>query len=227
MAKNLFLYWGSGSIPCWKAMIALAEKDLQGYPNKLISFDRNEQRSEEILRLNPRGQVPTFRDGDIIVNESGAICDYVEYKYSNQGHQLLPGDAALRGKVLQRVQEAQNLFKVVIEDVVYYQFDTKPEDVDKEHLDKKKKQAREELERWEDYLKKEGQGSHVVGIDFTMADVAVFPSLAFGVRCQLNLGPFPYLQDYYSRLKDRPSIRATWPPHWEGTQGTVDYYQGL
>jgi len=57
MASEMFLYWGSGSPPCWRAMLALEEKGLSGYPNKLISFDKKEHKSEELLKWNPRGQV--------------------------------------------------------------------------------------------------------------------------------------------------------------------------
>lgn len=57
MASEMFLYWGSGSPPCWRAMLVLEEKGLSGYPNKLVSFEKKEHKSEEILKWNPRGQV--------------------------------------------------------------------------------------------------------------------------------------------------------------------------
>ena len=60
--KNMFLYWGSGSSPCWKAMIVLAEKGLwEGVPNKLLEWSKMEHKSEEVLKLNPRGQVGAYR----------------------------------------------------------------------------------------------------------------------------------------------------------------------
>ena len=59
--KNMFLYWGSGSAPCWKAMIVLAEKGLwKGLPNKLLEWSKEEHKSETVLKLNPRGQVSIF-----------------------------------------------------------------------------------------------------------------------------------------------------------------------
>ncbi|KAL8609438.1 hypothetical protein ACOMHN_006625 [Nucella lapillus] len=217
MADKMFLYWGSGSVPCWKPMIVLEEKGLKGYGNKMISFSEKEQKSEAILKLNSRGQVPTFKDGDLVVNESGAICDYLEYKFGSQGTRLLPEDATKRGKVLQRMYEAQTLNKGLIEGVVYYQFRTKESDIDNAYLDGKKKEAREELQRWEDYLKTEG--GYVVGAEFTMADVFVFPILAFGVRGMLDLAPFPTLDAYYKKVKGRPSIQASWPSHWKDSEG--------
>ena len=60
MASEMFLYWGSGSPPCWRAMLVLEEKGLSGYPNKLLSFEKKEHKSEEVLKWNPRGQVDCY-----------------------------------------------------------------------------------------------------------------------------------------------------------------------
>ena len=55
--KDMFLFWGSGSAPCWKAMIALEEKSLSGYGQRVISFKEKEHKCDDIMKLNPRGQV--------------------------------------------------------------------------------------------------------------------------------------------------------------------------
>ena len=82
------LYWTSGSPPCWRVQIALEEKGLK-YESKLISLSKSgtpllksvlltvtvcndviqcraadfytaeEHKSDEVLALNPRGQVST------------------------------------------------------------------------------------------------------------------------------------------------------------------------
>ena len=57
MAQDMMIYWGSGSAPCWMALMTLEEKGLQGYNQKVISFEKKEHKSEEVLKLNPRGQV--------------------------------------------------------------------------------------------------------------------------------------------------------------------------
>ena len=54
---DIFLYWGSGSAPCWRPMIVLEEKGLSGYGQKLVSFSDQEHKGEDIMKLNPRGQV--------------------------------------------------------------------------------------------------------------------------------------------------------------------------
>lgn len=57
MAKSMSLLWGAGSPPCWRVMITLEEKKLQGYKHKLLSFEKGEHKSQEVLEINPRGQV--------------------------------------------------------------------------------------------------------------------------------------------------------------------------
>ncbi|XP_052286809.1 glutathione S-transferase A-like [Dreissena polymorpha] len=118
MAANraMFLWWGSGSCPSWKPMLVLGEKGLwEGLPNKQISFDKNEQRGADIMAVNQRGQVPTFKDGSLVVNESNAICMYLEEKYSNDSNRLLPASVEERSQVYWRMFEADNLLSSVID----------------------------------------------------------------------------------------------------------------
>jgi len=74
--KDMFLYWGSGSAPCWKPMIVLEEKQLSGYGQKLISFSAKEHKSEEIMKLNPRGQVRLIYESKISVVSSSIFLNY-------------------------------------------------------------------------------------------------------------------------------------------------------
>jgi glutathione S-transferase len=59
MSNEIFLYWGSGSTPCWRIQIVLEEKNVK-YSQKMLSFEKNEHKSEEIMSLNPRGQVKSY-----------------------------------------------------------------------------------------------------------------------------------------------------------------------
>ncbi|XP_048731053.1 glutathione S-transferase A-like isoform X2 [Ostrea edulis] len=191
-AEDMFLYWGSGSVPCWKAMLALEEKGFSGYKNKMISFDKKEEKSPEILKLNPRRQ-STFKE---------------------KGTQLIPTDPNERALVLQRMHEAAaNLMQKMLLDFLYEFFDTKEEDMDPNILAKKTETLKEELDRWDGYL---GQtGAFLAGPNFTMADIYFFPFIGFGVRLGLSLDKFPNLKAYYERACARPSVKATWPPHWK------------
>lgn len=213
--KTMFLYWGSGSAPCWRAMVALEEKGLSGYGQKMISFSANEHKNEEIMKLNPRGQVPTFKHGDIILNESFGICHYLENTFKEQGTKLIPDDPGTQAEVLQRMYEVENIQDKAIRKIMYYQWRNKDK-VEQSVLDERSKILSEELKIWDGYL----STPFLVGDEFTMADAFFFPLFAVLVRGGLPLESRPNLKRYYEALSQRPSIQATWPPHYKESPPT-------
>ncbi|KAL4230098.1 hypothetical protein ACF0H5_010483 [Mactra antiquata] len=215
--KDMFLWWGSGSAPCWRAMLTLAEKGLwEGLPNELISFSEKGHKQEAIMKINPRGQVPTFKDGDTVVNESGAICLYLEEKFKTQGSQLLPDDVTARSQVYQYMYEVDNVKSNIMMPIVRYKMTTKPENWNNDLLKEKYGPAGKEADTWNTYLKDK---TYLCGDTFTMADVFFFPFLAALVRMGINLTSRPELQRYYDLMSKRPSVQATWPPHYKESDG--------
>ncbi len=66
-----------------------------------------------------------------------------------------------------------------------------------------------------------GGDRYIAGADFSMADVAFFPVLAFFVRVGLSLDTsYPHLAKYYKHLCERNSVKASWPPHWKESDGS-------
>ncbi|XP_035284898.1 glutathione S-transferase rho isoform X1 [Anguilla rostrata] len=219
MAKNITLYWGSGSPPCWRVMIALEEKGLQGYNGKLLSFEKQEHKSKEVMDINPRGQLPAFKHGNNVVNESYAACLYLESQFRSQGTPLLLGGAEEQARMYQRMFEAQTLLQK-LSDVIYYTWRVPEAERHDSAVQRNKEALTTELKLWEQCLQQVGEGSFLAGKSFSLADVIVFPVIAYAVRFGLSLERYPRLGQYYSLLKDRPSIKASWPPHWlENPQG--------
>ncbi|KAK3088002.1 hypothetical protein FSP39_013309 [Pinctada imbricata] len=208
MSDKRRLFWGSGSAPCWRPMIVLKEMGLEDCESTLISFEKKEHKGGEVLKLNPRGQVPTFVDkGGRIINESMAICEYLGRVYKGQGNQLYPDDPDQLAKVLQRVHEVNGRF------LLRHFSPFKKNNEVREEFEKKKTAATTEMQIWEGYLKEDGD--YLCGNDFTMADVILFPYVAFWIRLGLNKEKYPNIDKYYSKVEPRPSIQATWPPHWK------------
>src|ERR671922_2261994 len=75
------LYWGSGSPFAWRVMLTLEGKGLP-YQSKLLGVSKGEHKAATYLKLNPRGKVPTLKDGDFVLYESLAIMSYLDRKYS-------------------------------------------------------------------------------------------------------------------------------------------------
>eukprot|EP00891_Asterochloris_glomerata_P000643 jgi/Astpho2/643/Aster-04483 len=137
-SSDRVLYWCSGSPPCWRVQIALEEKRLK-YESKLISLSKKydaslgsvqltnfgfytaeEHKSDEILALNPRGQVstvtrliewmskvPTYKEGSTIINESMAIVQWLEVAHPEKS--LTP-----KGKEAERFHEAMSLQNALV-----------------------------------------------------------------------------------------------------------------
>ena len=209
-----------GSPPCWISMIVLEEKHFSGYRNKLVSFQTKEQKSEEIVI--PRGQVPTFKHGDIVLNESKGICHYLESQFKDQGTRLIPEDPHRQATVLQFMYESENLKEKSTKNIMYYLMKTPKENIDENYLDAKRKELVEEVAMWEKYLTSE----YLTRSDFTMADAFLLPVVAFLVRCGISLEARPNLKRYYEKLSSRPSIQASWPSHWKETP-PLDIFKGI
>ncbi|XP_065325856.1 glutathione S-transferase A-like [Pelmatolapia mariae] len=217
MAKEITLLWGSGSPPCWRIMIALEEKNLQGYNQKLLSFEKGEHKSKEVMDINPRGQLPAFKCGDKIINESCGACFFLECKYKSQGTKLIPDCDAEQALMFQRVFEV-NTFGDKMGNVIYYNWKV-PEGERHDSAIKRNKEAlTAEVKLWEGYLQKTS-GGFLAGKNFSLADVIVFPAIAYLYRFGLSEERYPKLAEYYKNLMNRPSIKATWPPTWKETPG--------
>ncbi|XP_076610105.1 glutathione S-transferase A-like isoform X1 [Chaetodon auriga] len=215
MAKNMRLLWCAGSPFCWRAMITLEEKNLTGYNQKMLSFEKMEHKSKEVMDINPRGQMPTFKHGDLILNESLAICFYLESQFKSQGNKLIPDGAAEQALMYQRLFEGFALSQKML-DFTYYE-GLVPEEERHESAKKRNKEALiTELKLWEGYLDK--APCCLAGKTFTLADVTVFPSVAIIFQCGLREERYPKLAAYYNSLRDRPSIKATWPLIWHGLE---------
>ncbi|KAM3858066.1 glutathione S-transferase A-like [Diretmus argenteus] len=218
MAKSMSLLWGAGSPPCWRVMITLQEKNLQGYKHKLLCFEKAEHKSQEVLDINPRGQLPAFKHGDIILNESGGACLYLENQFKSQGTKLIPDSPAEQALMYQRMFEGIAL-NDKLNSVIYYEWFVPEGERHDSAVRRNREALAAELQLWEGYLEKVGAGSYLAGA-FSLADVIVFPSIAYAFRFGLSVGRYPKLATYYSLLKNRPSIKTSWPPHWvESPQG--------
>ncbi|XP_061122809.1 glutathione S-transferase A-like [Syngnathus typhle] len=211
MAENMTLFWGSGSAPCWRVMIALEEKNLQGYKQKLLSFEKLEHKSPDVLAVNPRGQLPSFKHGDNILNESYAACFYLENQFKSQGSKLIPDGPDEQAIMYQRMFEGLTFYDK-LGAVIYHEYYVPEGERLASAVKRNCQNLITELHLWEGYLDK--TGSHLVGSSFTLADVMVFPTVANLYRFGLSPERYPKLAAYYALLKDRPSIKASWPPHW-------------
>ena len=80
-----------------------------GAPYELVrlSLDAGDNKKPEYLKLNPNGTVPTLVDGDLVVWESAAICQYLADKFPQAKLAPPPGTPA-RGLYYQWIHFAMS-----------------------------------------------------------------------------------------------------------------------
>jgi len=211
--SNITCYWASGSAPAWRVCICIKEKQLNNANLVLIQFSKKEHKSPEVLAINPRGQAPTFKDGAVIINESYGVCHYLADTYASQGTALIPENNIDKALNLQRIFEIEILYSKLI-DLARYYWGKRPY-FTKDIILEKKQDLRQELARWESYLK----DPYLVNNLFSLADVCFFPVVAYMFRIGITPQAYPNLKLYYETCMKRESIKQTWPPHWKNSEG--------
>lgn len=213
MSATRTVYYVNGSIPNWRVLFALHEKQLPFEPRRLrLMGGVRETRSPEFLRLNPRGQTPVLVEADgTVVGESAAILHYLEVRYPERP--LLPtGDAAALARALGRAHEAET-FACAYEPLEVL-FEAKAAELDASQraaLAGALAAVEEELALWE---ARAAEAEFIAGPTLTLADVAFYPTLAYMQRRGLRLAGRPRLAAYVQRVQARPAAVASRPEGW-------------
>lgn len=209
------IYCFSGSPFVWRALITLEEKGIE-YESKWLPRSTGEHRTPEMLALNPRGRLPILRYGDVGLYESVAICLFLELEHPEPP--LIPRPTRERARALVLMSEAADL-ESETDEALLFALGAKADDGGPEPRKKAYRQLHAEMARWEAHL--EDGGSYLVGDDISLADVVVFPGVAFLVRTGLTLSKrTPTVAAWYERMLERPSIQSSWPPHWRESAGS-------
>jgi glutathione S-transferase len=216
----LEVFWGSGSGPAWRVLLALAIKNVP-YESRLLSFSKGETKSPEMLALNPRGKVPVLRDGTYVISESLAILTYLERKFP--AAPLFGETAEEAGQIMRVVMEHECYGLAAISafarPLLFGRLDTQRDQV-LLAVDG----ARAELARLEAEL---ATRPFLATSKVSAADVFVYPQIKALERAlgkpgaetiEHDLGPllrvFPQLAAWCGRIEALPGYDATYPPHW-------------
>jgi len=191
------------------------------YESKLLEFSKGEHKTAAYLQLNPRGKVPTLKDGDFVVYESLAIMSYLDRKYPTPP--LFGTNAEETALIWQAISECESYFANAGDKVVRPLFFGKG--LDKvEDIQQAAEAIRQELKILDERL---GNANWLVGETITAADIAIFPMIQLVLRAaskeaarSFNLHWLP-LATYYpdiakwvGRIEALPNYERTYPPHW-------------
>src|SRR5918996_2516854 len=213
------LYWGSGSPFAWRVMLTLEVKGL-AYESKLLEFSKREHKEPAYLELNPRGKVPTLKDGDFVLSESLAIMSYLDRKYPKPP--LFGETAEETGLIWRALAECEYIVSAG-DKVVRPMFFGKG--LDKvEEIQGAAETLRRELKMIDGRL---SASQWLVGDKISAADIGVFPLVQLLLRAAskdaaqpFNLGflplaqTFPNIARWVQRIEALPNYQRTYPPHW-------------
>lgn len=214
------VYWGSGSPFSWRVLLALEFKRLK-YLSHEVDLSKQEHKSPEMLKLNPRGRVPVLRDGEFVCYESLAILAYLDRKYPKPA--LFGRNADEAGTVMRFICEYQvyveeHITKIIT--AIYFQgLENRLEEINKS-IDAVATEARNLDQR----LAKQ---SWLVGGACSAADIMIFPGIKLLLRAlarreaedlRTSFLPleenFPAITAWLRRIEALPGYEHTYPPHW-------------
>ena len=214
------IWWGSGSPYSWRVLLALEYKRI-AYDSHLLQFSKQEHKSPQLLRMNPRGRVPVLKDGDYLVFESLACLLYLDRKYPE--YPLFGTSAEEAGTIMRVICEyqayAEQYVTQIVSAVFLDQLDEKAEEVTKAmHIVGGEARTIEGRLSTSDWL---------VGEQPSAADLTVFPGIMLLRRAMEKReagdlrsrflpmdATYPAIARWIERMSSLPGYERTYPPHW-------------
>lgn len=184
---------------CWKALIALYEREVPFEPQLVLgAADR-----ADLARLWPPASIPVLVDGEtgLTVPESTAVVEYLDG--FGAAPPLVPADpvAALQSRLWDRVLDGQVMtpMQKIVADAL------RPEGAEDPHG---VAAARGELERSYELLDAHLAGQRwVAGDEFSLADCAAAPALFYArIVHRWDEERLPELTRYYEATTARPAV---------------------
>jgi glutathione S-transferase len=195
---SLVLYQHPFALYCWKALIALHERDVP-FTAELVEADRS-----VLAALWPPASIPVLVDDSVVVSESSIIVEHLDRH--GDAPSLIPSDPdeALQARLWDRVVDGYVATPVqtIVGDALRPPDAKDPHGVSQAHatLDL----AYATLDR---HLNGRDHDGWLAGDDFTLADCAAAPALHYAdVVHPLDRDAHPALTAYFDRALTRSSV---------------------
>lgn len=187
-----------------KVRIVMAEKKLE---YQLEAVFPGMQTPPDWERLSPLGKVPAFRDGDRELADSSVICAYLERVAPEP--RLYPADPYEYGRALWFEEYGDGGLVPIVGGKIFFQRIVGPRFMGKTTDEAIVKEGIEvDLPKLFGYLEGQVTGDHLVGNQFSMADIGIVSPLInlkyAGV--EVDAARWPKLAKYVRGIMARPTI---------------------
>ena len=179
-----------------KISIALEELGLP-YEVHALSFDRQEQKAPEFLRINPNGRIPAIVDDGFAVFESGAILLYLAEKTG----QLLPSDPKGRSLAIQWLMfQMGGVGPMQGQANVFFRYFP-------EKLQGAIDRYQHETRRLYEVLDRRLSEAEYLAGDYGIADIATFPWVRIHDWAGVAIDGLEHLQRWMDAIAARPAVQ--------------------
>ncbi len=182
----------------WKVSIALEELELD-YDVVPINLLGGEQQTDEYVRLNPNGKIPTLVDherDDLVIFESGAILLYLAEKTGR----LMPSEPAARSEVVQWLMfQMGNLGPMMGQANVFFRYfpEKIPAAIERYHR---------EGRRLMEVLDRRLEGREFLCGEYSIADIANWSWAHTYKWSGIDVSGLENLKRWRKTLRERPAV---------------------
>ncbi|MGI9318982.1 MAG: glutathione S-transferase family protein [bacterium] len=192
-----------GSFPTRSNRVQWALEELEvPYEFFQIDFAAGDSRSSFFLEKNPGGKIPVLQDGDLIISESGAICNYLGEKFPES--KLTPiGGSVERAKYDQWMFFVQSELEQPMWTKAKHKFALPKA----QRIDGLNSTVEWEFNRAAEILSLGlGDNEFILGNLFTMADILITHTLSWAKVANFEIS-HQNLLDYADRNLARPAVK--------------------
>ncbi len=205
MAIELYVF--PPSPRAFKVMAVANHLDLD-WTLRLIDLAKGDQKTPEYAALNPNMRIPTLKDGDYVLWESNAICQYLAAKRPESG--LMPKDDRDRADVARwqfwdTAQWEPACVPFIVEYVVK-PFVRKAGEPDPTAIAKGTEFFHRAAKVLDDQLKNK---KFVTGDKLTVADFALGAPLHYAELAHMPVEPYSEIKRWYGALNALPGWQKT------------------
>jgi len=173
------------------------------YEVKTLSLPDGDQKKPDYLKLNPNGAVPTLVDGDLVLWESAAICQYLADKFPDK-RLAPPVGTPERGKYYQWIHYAMSGLEPAAVTIFLHTIQ-RPE---ADRVPALVNEAKERLSAAVKVVDDAVAGREwILGSQFTAADVMVGSTLAWCQMMGMLGDQSPNAAAYLGRCAARPAFQ--------------------
>ncbi|KKX57999.1 MULTISPECIES: glutathione S-transferase family protein [Pseudomonas] len=218
---TLYDYELSGN--CYKIRLFLSILNM-GYQTEPVEFyPSREHKSEAFLKINPLGQLPALKDGDLVLRDAQAILVYLATQYDKSCYWYPTARPDLMAEVNMWMAFADSLTSTIssarLHDLFFYEFD----------VNACRLRARDLLRILDEHLWfRDLKGLQYIcsSLHPTIADIACFPYIALSDEAGVSLEDFPAVRRWVDRVKRLPGfvvMSGVFPtsPMYEGSARRV------